>query len=109
MADLHPVQAGRRREGVSVIRNGYLFADVPPPEKLPWKFGAPLEGTTVIASHLMCEWDLVQWRFPRSKKRRIRKKWAKDKRNWRSVMVPTAVLLGGVMFAHPSIVEKLRP
>ena len=26
-----------------------------------------------------------QFRFPRSKKRRIRKKWAKDRRNWRKV------------------------
>lgn len=27
----------------------------------------------------------VQYRFPRSRKRRIRRKWAKDKRNWRQV------------------------
>lgn len=25
----------------------------------------------------------VQWRFPRSKRKRIRRKWAKDPRNWR--------------------------
>jgi hypothetical protein len=28
-----------------------------------------------------------QVRFPRSKKRRIRKKWAKDQRNWKDVRV----------------------
>ena len=27
--------------------------------------------------------SLVQYRFPRSKRRRIRKKWAKDQRNYR--------------------------
>ena len=31
--------------------------------------------------------ELCQARFPRSKRSRIRKKWAKDPRNWRSVQV----------------------
>lgn len=35
--------------------------------------------------------DLVQIRFPRSKKKRIRKKWAKDKRNF--VRRPAAYLI----------------
>ena len=29
--------------------------------------------------------DRVQFRFPRCKRKRIRKKWAKDPRNWRTV------------------------
>lgn len=34
-----------------------------------------------------------QFRFPRSKKRRIRKKWAKDPRNWRTVNDGLALFL----------------
>lgn len=30
----------------------------------------------------------IQFRFPRSKKRRIRKKWRKDTRNFRSLLGP---------------------
>lgn len=40
-----------------------------------------LLGIPFIASPLAKR--RVQFRFPRSKKRRIRKKWAKDPRNWR--------------------------
>lgn len=39
-----------------------------------------------------------QERFPRSKKRRIRRKWRKDRRNWGPLMVPVGhTLIGGAM------------
>ena len=39
-----------------------------------------------------------QERFPRSKKRRIRRKWRKDRRNWGPLMVPVGhVLIGGAL------------
>ena len=42
-----------------------------------------------------------QERFPRSKKRRVRNKWRKDRRNWGAMMVPVGhtLILGGA-FAH---------
>lgn len=91
-----------------MIRSGYLFADVSDEPRMPWRFVVPLHSVPIRTSHLMYQWEDVQWRFPRSKKMRIRQKWAKDRRNWRSVMVPTAAMVGGVLVAHPSIVEKIK-
>ena len=42
-----------------------------------------------------------QERFPRSKKRRIRNKWRKDRRNWAPLMVPVShSLILGSAFVH---------
>jgi len=49
---------------------------------------------------------LKQIRFPRSKKRRIRKKWAKRPDNF--VSEPAAYWVGGDLYAHPVIVRKMR-
>lgn len=42
-----------------------------------------------------------QWRFPRSKKRRIRRKWANDERNWR----PDASVRGLIAQFHENTVR----
>lgn len=34
-----------------------------------------------------------QWRFPRSKKKRIRRKWRKREENWRPMMVPVGIAM----------------
>lgn len=49
----------------------------------------------------------TQSRFPRSKKKRMRKKWAKDQRNWREE--PTAYLFNNKdIIAHPGIIQAIR-
>ena len=53
--------------------------------------------------------DRRQVRFPRSKKKRIRRKWARDPRNWR--MFPKTEIYeiqGGVVFMHPDVAAELR-
>jgi hypothetical protein len=64
---------------------------------------------------LACDWaaDTVwtQVRFPRSKKRRIRRKWAKDRRNYRAVTTPwehAYVIEGKTIVMHPRMVAKLE-
>jgi len=53
--------------------------------------------------------DRRQVRFPRSKKKRIRRKWAKDPRNWRSFpKTEIYELQGGVVFMHPDVAAELR-
>lgn len=52
--------------------------------------------------------DYVQYRFPRSKKKRIRKKWSKDKRNWRWEPWKKAWQIGDMVFAHPSMIESIK-
>jgi len=50
-----------------------------------------------------------QIRFPRSKKKRIRRKWAKQSRNWETKTVPKneAYIVGGVLYAHPAVLQKM--
>ncbi len=45
---------------------------------------APIGGVEIRVSNLLAkEW--AQVRFPKSKRKRIRKKWRKDRRNWDAV------------------------
>lgn len=67
---------------------------------------SPLLGVQVRVMSLMpAEWEQV--RFPRSKKKRIRKKWRKDRRNWRQLPEPARCYLVGpsplscVMICNP--------
>ena len=48
----------------------------------------------------------VQFRFPRTKKKRIRAKWAKREGNVR--YQPQAFKLGGTLYVHPSQYAQLK-
>jgi hypothetical protein len=51
--------------------------------------------------------ERIQWRFPRSKKRRIRAKWENREENWR--YEPRAFRHGeNTIICHPSIAARLR-
>ena len=50
----------------------------------------------------------VQFRFPRTKSKRIRKKWAKRKENYRSGPSDDVYLMGGTIICHPIIADKIR-
>jgi len=49
-----------------------------------------------------------QFRFPRSKKKRIRKKWAKDQRNWRDEEVIFALVNPDSFFKFPDGTVGMR-
>ena len=51
----------------------------------------------------------VQYRFPASKKRRIRKKWSKRARNWRTVPIGDVVLMDAakILVTDPGTARKL--
>ena len=53
--------------------------------------------------------DRYQFRFPRSKKRRIRKKWAKRAKNFRSTPQPFVYWMKdqNLMIGHPSIISEI--
>lgn len=51
---------------------------------------------------------MEQFRFPRSKGKRLRKKWRKDRRNWRPMRSALHDVERGVVYAHPVVVERLR-
>jgi len=49
-----------------------------------------------------------QVRFPRSKKSRMRRKWAKKPSNWQNWLEPRAYDIGGTIVAHPLLVAEIR-
>lgn len=65
-----------------------------------------VSGLRIITNPYMA--DRVQVRVPRSKKRRIRKKWAKRPENYKIVPWDKAYQIGDVVYMHPSMAEKLR-
>ena len=50
----------------------------------------------------------VQIRRPRSKKRRIRKKWAKRESNFRTIPDRHVYIAAGRIFCHPEVARELR-
>lgn len=61
-------------------------------------------GVRVITDPAMTE----QYRFPRSKSKRIRLKWKKDKRNYRPARHAMVDNRRGVIYCHPSVAEAMR-
>lgn len=51
--------------------------------------------------------DRVQVRFPKSKKRRIRRKWAKNPKYWVTRPKPDYYIVGDMLFGHPEVIRKL--
>ena len=65
-----------------------------------------LFGLKVITDIYMV--DRKQVKFPRSKKKRIRKKWAKNQDNYRWIPWDKVYQMGDTLIMHPSMLEKLK-
>src|ERR1043166_6115606 len=50
----------------------------------------------------------IRFRFPRSKKKRIRRKWAKQEKNYRQEPMKDMYMMGDTLIAHPLIAKVLR-
>lgn len=59
----------------------------------------------LINDRFMCERKQV--RFPRSKRKRIRRKWAKQAKNYRDVPLKTIYQLGDKLIGHPETLRRL--
>lgn len=72
--------------------------------------GFRLNGLRVFAVPEMVDRRTYQYRFPRSKKWRIRKKWTKDGLNFRTDVTPMDHFLvsADAAYAHPSLIEQLK-
>jgi hypothetical protein len=70
----------------------------------------PMGGTgmRVVSDPNMFKVEHRQFRFPRSKRKRIRQKWAKNQRNWRTTHVPQARIVGTTILAHPAVIASLQ-
>ena len=71
---------------------------------MPRMVGSILGGIKIIAS-TYCT-TRQQYRFPRSKKKRMQKKWRKDQRNWREQ--PVMYMFGNDFVAHPENIVRLQ-
>lgn len=65
----------------------------------------PLDGLKIVTSNYLTK--RVQFRFPRSKKKRIRRKWAKQAKNWRNIDNGNAYQIGDTLIVPPSVYEKI--
>ena len=68
----------------------------------------PFCGIPIIENMYMCEAEEIQYRFPRSKKARIRKKWARRPQNWKSIARDQVFMVGNKLVCSPSIHAKLK-
>ena len=64
-------------------------------------------GAIPIYESLHCA-DRKQVHFPKSKKKRIRAKWAKRPENFASVPWPYAIRMNGVLVCHPAMAAQIR-
>lgn len=58
----------------------------------------------------MVERNTFQFRFPKSKGKRIKKKWRKNRANWKTVCkpLPEVLVFNRNIVAHPDIARKIR-
>ncbi len=54
----------------------------------------------VLSDDLPQEWERVQVRRPRSKRKRIRRKWSKNPRNWRRTLKPAVYQIGTMLVVN---------
>jgi hypothetical protein len=50
----------------------------------------------------------VQFRCPRSKKKRMRRKWAKNQKNWKTIERDMCIMIGNILHVHPSRIDAVR-
>lgn len=72
------------RRIAAALANGAAFEEIQaPPASRSIDDALEFMGVDAICSPYLPETKHVQFRFPRSKKKRIRKKWRKNAANWR--------------------------
>jgi hypothetical protein len=66
------------------------------------------EGIKIVVNDLTCiSYESKQFRFPKSKKTRIRNKWKKRKENYRIEKVHRAIKINDIMFVSSKIYEQI--
>jgi hypothetical protein len=65
-----------------------------------------LSGIRIVANRYMPETISRQYKFPRSKKKRIRKKWARNPRYRKEF--PAIWQMDGVIMVHPKTYERIK-
>lgn len=73
---------------------------------------AGINGLDLVANEYIPEFTIYmkQFRFPKSKAKRIRKKWSKNWDNFKSVQATNDVIykMGNALIVHPKLIGKLK-
>lgn len=67
-----------------------------------------MRTSVILSPYIEGKRTYTQVRFPRSKRRRIRRKWSKDLRNWGWVEGPAAIDVEGVVYVNRPAWELLK-
>lgn len=65
-------------------------------------------GLKIVTSPHLPRFKLVQFRFPKSKRKRIRMKWAKRPENFKQVPSHTMYRMGDTVVVHPDDLSKIK-
>jgi len=65
-------------------------------------------GMDIIVSRQLDDIRTKQVRFPRSKRRRIRKKWRRNLNNWKTYRVPVGYMVGGTLVVNDLRMDELH-
>lgn len=68
----------------------------------------PFGGMPVVIDNNLSRLREVQFRFPRSKKKRIRKKWGKDMGNFKTVPWRGGYAMNGTLVISPDMLPALE-
>lgn len=69
----------------------------------------PASAHNIIVNDLLCvKKELKQYRFPKSKKKRVKRKWAKMRHNFRLEDVHTSISVNGDLFVSTKIYNKIK-
>jgi hypothetical protein len=67
----------------------------------------PFAKAKIVESPVMQVVERVQYRFPRSRKKRIVLKWRKDAQNFRNVEVGGTLKFADVLYVHPFLATQM--
>lgn len=64
-------------------------------------------GFKIVCNPILAQKKFIWFKKPKSKKKRIRKKFRRNKANWKWVIEETCVLWNNTIFVGPIAYEKL--
>jgi len=70
--------------------------------------GDYFSGIPVFLSAYLGGFDMKQTRFPKSRRKRIRKKWRKDRQNWTAIARPEVVMINGTMYCSAEAYANIK-
>lgn len=65
-------------------------------------------GMKVMESPHVPQFKIVQFRFPKTKRKRIQKKWRKNRANFRQVKINQVIMFGNIIIGNPGLMDMIK-